>query len=491
MQNYRGFVIKWWAGLAAMTMASAASAQFVIVYGAPGWDETTRTGYQASVVAVLPGSSAGNGVGVGRGSVYSASDGTYLGQRAIRWDALGNAAELGNFGTSGDGFTISEAHAINSAGTTVGIANRYSLGVFLGIRAVRWDASGTAATELGNLGTNSSGVTGSNANAINGAGVAVGEATKWNGDTSLGSRAVRWDPSGSATELGNLGASATGFTQNHAWDVNEVGTAVGYGNKYIAGIDRGLRAVRWDAPGTAATELDNLGTKSNGNTTSVAYAVNAAGTAVGYAEKYGNGGAAYFGERAVRWDGSGSAATELGNISDNLGFTNSHANAINDAGTAVGYGQKWAGGADLGLRAVRWNASGISATELANLGTDNNGFTASIANAINTDGIAVGESYKYIGGMFAGHRAVLWQPDGTVLDLNNVIAPDGLWSLIEARGISDTNWITGYGTFDPDGPGPLKGYSRAFLLNLSVVPEPTSVSFLAVAALALRRRRRR
>ena len=77
--------------------------------------------------------------------------GTYLGTAAVRWDASGTAAtELGNLGTDTSGYTERQAYAINTAGTAVGYANKYSPdGTFLGHRAVRWDASGTAA-ELGN-----------------------------------------------------------------------------------------------------------------------------------------------------------------------------------------------------------------------------------------------------------------------------------------------------------------------------------------------------
>ena len=84
------------------------------------------------------------------------------------------------------------------------------------------------------------------------------------------------------------------------------------------GRDLGHRAVRWDASGTAATELGNLGTDANGVTQSVAVAINDAGTAVGYADKYDDSGVC-LGDRAVRWDASGTAATELGNLGTDIG----------------------------------------------------------------------------------------------------------------------------------------------------------------------------
>src|SRR5262249_6060143 len=149
------------------------------------------------------------------------------------------------------------------------------------------------------------------------------------------------------------------------------------------------------------------------------------------------------------------------------GSTNSRVYAINAAGTAIGYAQKYAGGTYLGDRAVRWDASGTVVTELGNLGTD----TYSGAYAINDAGAAVGYAYKDTGGMLMSY-AVLWNSDGVAIDPNTLIGPDSGWTLTSAIGISDTNWVTGYGDFDPDGAGPLDAYSRAFLLDVSsVVPE--------------------
>jgi Protein of unknown function (DUF3466) len=162
----------------------------------------------------------------------------------------------------------------------------------------------------------------------------------------------------------------TGGAQANA--VNTAGTAVGVSYKYSTGSSLGQRAVRWDAPGTAATEFGNLGTSAIGSTNSAAYAVNSSGLAVGYAEKNVSG--SYMGDRAVRWDGTGTAATELGNLgTDSSGFTSAFALGVNTAGTAIGTAVKFVSGVNMGQRAVRWDASGTAATELGNLGTDSDG----------------------------------------------------------------------------------------------------------------------
>ena len=230
---------------------------------------------------------------------------------------------------------------------------------------------------------------------VNDAGTVVGNAGKYDGaGAELGSRAVRWDGSGApAMELGNLGTNASGVTisrhrhqQRRHWpSARPTGTT--------AGVSKGTRAVRWDASGTAATELRNLGTDASGVTQSQAFAINDAGRIAGSAAKHISAGAcavfecrrplecperggdrARGSERIGRVCGLGMSprpsttparpsatpfpmipspttpsagaapapyATVLGNLgSKNSGFTLSgyydSAVAINDAGTAVG-----------------------------------------------------------------------------------------------------------------------------------------------------------
>jgi len=80
--------------------------------------------------------------------------------------------------------------------------------------------------------------------------MAVGGASKFVGERSVGDRAVRWDASGTAaTELGNLGTDSSGRTTARAWAVSDDGTAVGYAYKYVGRINMGNCAVLWGAGG--------------------------------------------------------------------------------------------------------------------------------------------------------------------------------------------------------------------------------------------------
>jgi hypothetical protein len=422
------------------------------------------------------------------------SAGVNEGFRGVRWGASGTGAiELESLGTDESGYTFGGAIAVNNTGVGVGFARKYVNGIEKGNRAIRWQGPGTTATELGSLETNAAGTTNSAAYAINDAGTVVGYAAQYNAGTYIGTRAIRWEASGTtAIELGNLGTSASGTTSAGAYAINDAGTTVGFAAKYVSGADMGYRAVRWDISGTAATELGNLGTDA-GKTNAYAYAVNDAGTAAGYARKYVAG--ADLGDRAVRWDACGTDVTELGNLGTNAsGNTMCHAVTLNDVGTAVGYCDKYVSGVAKGRRAVRWDPTGTAATELGILGANTTGSTDAAAYAINNAGIAVGYTQMYdTFGTLLGKRATLWGLDGVAVDLNTLIDPTSGWTLTEARSISDTCWIEGvatYGTFVP-GPGGMiltDTYERLFLMQ---VPEPATLALMALGGMAAMLRRRK
>jgi hypothetical protein len=81
----------------------------------------------------------------------------------------------------------------------------------------------------------------------------------------------------------------------------------------------------------------------------------------------------------------------------------------------------------------------------------------------------------------ASQTLVIWKPDLSILNLNTLIDPASGWTLTTASKISDTGWIAGTGSYDPDGPtidpdgagplpetGTIAAYSRFFSLY---VPE--------------------
>jgi hypothetical protein len=445
----------------------SARSDVLLVAGSLTYDEATSTGLKGGAVEAVPGYGVNNhGMAVGRSIKYVG--GTDMGLRAVRWDYTGAAAtELGYLGTTIGGYTAALALAVNDAGTAVG--RSWKNGNSLDVRAVRWDASGTSATELGILGLSGTGVTTADAFAVNAGGTAVGSAQMYDSGNDMGRRAVRWDASGAATELPNLGLT-TGSSKAYAYAINDANTAVGFSQKPGGLSHLGTRAVRWNASG-AVTELGNLGLRIDYVTDARAVAVNALGTAVGWATKYVDGNS--MGDRAVRWDASGIAATELGSLgTDSSNYAITSAFAVNDSGTAVGYAEQYVSGNLVGTRAVRWDGSGAAATELGNLGLDINNSTEARAYAVNGVGSAVGYSQKYVGGGYVGDRAVIWLPDASAIDLNDLgvvpVPAGGTWTLTTAKALSTDGWVAGDGTFDPDGGGPQAGYVRHWVAQVGL-----------------------
>ena len=428
--------------IAVVLVAPHASAAHITVHGGPSYTSPT------SGFAVV------NDAGTAAATVWDSGPvpGTsFTPSRAFRWDASGAPpVELGNLGAYGGGISYSvQARAINNAGTIVGSASN-SVGT---PRPVRWDASGTAATPLQGLDVHFDGWPGG-ALAINDAGTAVGFAQDWDPSyRDVKPYATRWDASGTAiTALGYPGNN--GAVSTIAIAINKSGTVidqVGY---------------RWDASGALSHSLEDGKPE----------AINDAGTVVGvvYTPQF---------TRAARWGSSSTTGTAL----DGLGLGSS-AWDINNAGTAIGIAALPGGG----TRAVRWDAGGVAVTELGTVGTL--AYPFYVAAHINDAGAIVGtasasDSSRYPATSDA--RAIYWGPDGVALDLNTLIDPQSGWTLNVAQGLSNTGWIVGTGTFDPDGPGGQAAYDRLFLLQLAVaVPEPGALASLTVAVSALSRRRR-
>jgi hypothetical protein len=430
-------------------------AAFISVYGSPGYTRGVG-GYAAS-----PGSVDlsnfhievnGAGTAVATSDRYNSS-GNLIDRRAVRWSAA-EAVELGHLGTSSGGFANTFALAINDAGIAVGLAAN----AVLPERPVRWDASGTTATPL----QMPVGFGGSRILDINTSGVSVGV-----GFASMGGvDAIRWNSAGAPTVLPRL----SGYSSSEVYALNDAGMAIG---RAFNGFND--RAVRWDTAG-GVTELGHLGLSKEGTTTVISRSINSTGTAVGYLFKHDASGN-YQGTVPVRWDASGTVATELDSPVTLTGMQFGDARAINDSGVAVGYVQTSPAfpGDEFGSRAARWDGSGTAVTLLGTLGVAPNGDGLSDALAINSEGIIVGTSTRYNEALGVSEfRAVYWRESVTPVDLNSLIDPGSGWLLTHAYAVSDTGWIAGDGLFDPDGPGGQGAYGRHFLLQL---PAPTPGDF--------------
>jgi len=238
------------------------------------------------------------------------------------------------------------------------------------------------------------------------------------------SSAVVWHATQSVI-LNGLGGTPTA-----AVAINKNGQIVGNGNAPSGQT----HALLWDSG-----DIIDLGV--NNTPVSNASGINSAGKIVGWS--WGSGGPW---SRATLWDGI--SMIQFGELK-------TQATGINDAGTVVGYSY---GDGNNSLRPMAWQAG----TEMLPVTLGGN---SGIARAINNSGRIVGYSSTVNG----QPRATLWDID-QAYDLNDYIDPSSGWILTDATAINDHGWIVGTATNGSN--------QRAYLLSVTQVSEPTSISML-------------
>jgi hypothetical protein len=392
-----------------------------------------------------------------------------IGVHGISWSPNAGVGIRNPLSLDANGDSYGQTLAVNDAGVIVGESTLYQNGVSKGTRAIRYGAGIGTPTQLMPLSSSNTGFATARADAVDAGGVSVGQASKYNaaGVVALGSRAVKWNAnSTTAIELPIFATSVnnSGYGTGEAVAINDSGIAVGHLETYSNNVLKGFRPMRWKSDGSFAM-LDNLGTSDVGDTSAKATGINATGTTIGYAAKF-DADEGYVGFRAVRWAPNSSAVTELGVLGGTAvdGETYSDAYAVSNAGLIVGSSRKYLLGTQIGSRATYWSTTGsAAATELPNLGTSAS-ITDGEARAVNNSGAIVGWMEKYSSNVFQGDRAVLWNTVGvdTITDLNTLLPANSGWTLTEARGLSDTGFVSGLGNFDPDGPGGVALQIRLF-----------------------------
>jgi hypothetical protein len=313
---------------------------------------------------------------------------------------------------------------VTNGGIVSGVATKFSSSAPVGLRPVRWDATGEA-TEVPGTPLTAGGWGSGSLTASNDSGVSVGFMEATTPDRPRTNLAYRWDAAGTPTRLGGLGSSPFAEVEARAHDVNAGGVAVGT----VGGWEP--RAVRWEAGSTVATDL------GPGN----ALSINESGVAVGY----------WGGSSAARWNAGSTTAVILppaGSVRGSIAWD------VSDSGYVVGVG-----GSVLDRIALRWDPSG-AATVLGKAGADGYRYEHTSAYSVNDGGVAVGEATRYLGNDAYGQRGVMWDGTGQVIDLNTLIDPDSGWSLWKADAINDLGWITGTGSRRING----RWASGAFLL---------------------------
>ena len=291
--------------------------------------------------------------------------------------------------------------------------------------------------------------------------------------TTAGQHAFLWSKSAGLKDLGTM----SGGTISQATGINDDGQVVGCSNvKGKPTTD--FLAFLWTPTGG----MTNLGTLSGGNS-SCAFEINSAGVIAGDSSiSNGNINAVSWTNNKIRNLGAlpKSIFTAAFDINDNnqivgqttftngppfqshafewsaslgmkdlgtlAGGTTSMAYAINSSGVMVG--QSNSGGSANPWHAVMWNA----ARKIQDLGILSGG-TYSVAFGVNDSDEVVGYGDISTG---APH-AFLWTQAAGMRDLNSLIPANSGWVLINANAINRLGQITGYGTFS--------GHNHGFLLS--------------------------
>ena len=480
-------------------------------------------GYEASTpFAVNEGRTV-----VGTSNYYNGN--TFLGSRAARWSPASPVpTQLGSLTPDTDGTVFSKALDVNEGGLTVGQSGKYNAGgTWIGNRAVKWGANTTTPIELPltQFNYSATGFTSSSAHAVNDAGTIVGVAESYDNDKEFaGTRAMRWKSNNTFQTLNPLGYNPEFKTMCEAIDVNADGITVGVSNKYDYNNNQvhvGTRAVRWQADSISGQELGGLGgTAVDGTSHAQVSSISDGGLILGNSNKYVLG--QQIGKRAVYWQATGStAATELPNLGSNPdGITYGMARSANADDVIAGWVEQHSGGVNLGNRAVIWTTAG--ADKLINLNTllaAGSGWTLQEAVGISDTGFVTGTgeydpdgngpaaSYKRVFSMLVPQAGSYGRGDAnfdTYVNFSDLVA-------LAKNYDKPTNGSTTLGDFNLDGitnftdlvtlakhynsgPADVDAFAASFAADWamaqSLVPEPTAAAAVfGLAATLLRRRR--
>ncbi|HWC61332.1 MAG TPA: hypothetical protein VHC44_16685 [Verrucomicrobiae bacterium] len=227
------------------------------------------------------------------------------------------------------------------------------------------------------------------ATGINDSGQIVGGATP-----SVGGRieAILYQASGNFN-LGDL--SDCGATAGTAYAINNAGTVVGFADDCFFTVE----PCRFSGTGANNVALPGIG----GGVSGIAYSVNASGQSAGYVDRTDGA------RHATLFSGSGGSSVDLGT----LGGAASLAYGMNDAGQVVGT-SLITGNAS--FHATLFSGTGSNNIDLGSLGGLN-----SHAYAINSQGEIVGNSYPATNNNSVYHAFIY--KNGVMQDLNGLVLP--------------------------------------------------------------------
>ena len=447
-------------------------------------EHTRDDGYKYSATAQLNES----GLVIGTSNRYQGS--LPFGETAWLRDGSGthNIGLIDGEHTRDTGTRSSRATQLSESGKVIGWSRRFNGGSpLLGQSA--WVRDGSVTQNIGlvdSTHTHNDGTKVSSATDVNETGWVSGWSFRYSSSTPSGQSfgQTAWLYNGTSTSDIGLSDSghtrSDGFRNSGALQVNESGTAVGYAFRYDGAASRGQTA--WLYDGTSHTGLgltDSEHTDSAGTMLSATTHLNESGSVIGLSRRYDSG-SSFFGNSAWLFDGT---STQKIGVTDSVhtrddGFRFSSATHLNETGSVIGYSDRFAGGStDLGQTAWVFDSAEDSMIEFL-FSETSAGFAFSDATYLGDDGVVLG-SYTLFDGNDTdlGSRAFYYSFDDGTHDLGSLI--DG--------GLSFSDWELLANAIDRNGLGQIIGNGKlssdtvgemAYLLTS--VPEPGSVSFLAL-----------
>ena len=298
------------------------------------------------------------------------------------------------------------------------------LGLALGLASVNSSAWAQPYT-ITDLGTLPGGTT-SYPTAVNNNGHIVGY-----GDTGVGATHAFFYSGGTLNDLGTL----SGGTSSYAYGVNDSDEVVGYADTMVNNSDR-VHAFIYSGgynAGVAQGPLTDLGTLPGGYN-SFAYGVNDNGLVVGSGDSATATQAAFI-------DAPGGAMLPLGGTGLFPHSVQSGATGINSEGEVVGEAAGMPGG-PFGLTlddAFSYTPDGTW-TDLSYLGFSQGNQGSSHANAVNDNGMVVGDSQSFVG-RTRSSQAFSYTTGGGMVALGTV--PGGQASFSIAYGVNNSGQIVG------------------------------------------------
>jgi hypothetical protein len=382
--------------------------------------------------------------------------------------------------TTNNGHQVNRPESLNAAGDVYGFAKRFSGTSQEGYDAWFYSPTTGVSQRIGltdSAHVSATGYANNVAADMNEVGQVVGNSDRYSGTTQVGTDAWIFSPSNGTTQLPGLTDSA--HIDNYAQHINAVGQVAGYADRADGGRDTWLFS-----PSSGTTSVISPVIAGVQYSISSPIAMNDAGQVAGESAQY----VANTLVGRVAWLYSPSTnTTEPMGLTDSAhtssaGYSFSDIAALNSEGFVAGYSDAFSGNTKLRPDLWLFDPHSQQTFGLPVLGQDGYANVISIQ-----DNGTVLYSYQYSSGSLYVIDVFRWSETGGLIELGALvdggIAAAGLANLVSFEGPNAQGQIAGYG-------GSLGGSGQtAFLLTPVSIPEPGTVSLVALGALGLLGRR--